>query len=220
MARTRTTKKEGSKFDAAAESILRALESSRPNQELGALEIKDARAEFSTALRDLRLREQGISAAEDEQSLIARLDAEFRDIIQNPQVVQLELVAKPLRLKVYTTELLCKDPRTEATHFIGNFKIYINFRNDPEHDSVVWINRIQRVQTPIGVMEAPHVLAEGGACLGNMTGVFEDLISRGQYSTAVVMAIAFIETVNVTDDWGKHVNLWPVVQGRRSNRSR
>jgi hypothetical protein len=148
------------------------------------------------------------------------MDAEFRDIIQHPQVLGLELVLRPLRLKVYTTELFCKDPRTDATHTIGKFKIYITLRNHQENDSVAWVNRTRQVETPNGVMEAPHVLVGGGACLGNMHGVFEQLIAKGDYHTALVMAIAFVETVNVADNWGKHVDQWPVVHRGSSKRSR
>jgi hypothetical protein len=58
-------------------------------------------------------------------------------------------------------------------------------------------------------MNAPHVDAEGKACLGNMKEVFSQLLAERQYAAVVEAAIAFVEAANPDDTWGKHIDKWP-----------
>ena len=59
-------------------------------------------------------------------------------------------------------------------------------------------------------MHAPHVFHNGRPCLGNMTEVIPELVANYEFAALAMVAIQFIESVNVNDSAGMHINKWPV----------
>jgi hypothetical protein len=107
---------------------------------------------------------------------------------------------------VHTNMIYCIDPRTNLVHEIGKFQIHLNFSG-----TVQFFNEIRT-----GRFHAPHVNEAGNPCLGNIRTVMPDLIHQRQLASAAQVAIAFLESVNVNDGWGQHINRWPVAHGRRT----
>ena len=61
-------------------------------------------------------------------------------------------------------------------------------------------------------MNAPHVDPNGNACMGNTRDLFPALIQKREFASAVQLAIAFVEAVNVADNWGAYITNWPVAR--------
>jgi len=113
------------------------------------------------------------------------------------------------KLIVSTDKLYCIDPRSGRRHEIGAFDIHLP--TDSSNGAPTYFNRTRQVSTPAGTMQAPHVRSDGWACLGNVGDLFPQLIAKREFSSAVQVAIAYIESVNVDDSWGKYIDYWPMV---------
>lgn len=136
----------------------------------------------------------------------AELGSEFDGVLAIPKVKGVEY-HKDAWLLVKTDTIFCTDPRTKNVHEIGAFDIYIPV----DGASIYWKNRTRLVKTPSGAMNAPHVNNEGLACLGSAKDEVHMLLRSRHYGAAIELAIAFVESVNVNDSWGQHINKWPVV---------
>ena len=134
-----------------------------------------------------------------------RLEKEFDDLrriskVRNVTVTDLAIV-------VETEMLYCTVALTGVTYRIGEFEISIPTRRD---STMRFMNKTGLVETRIAAMNAPHVNAAGQACLGNTQAMFDELLLNRQYASAVQMAIIFLQSVNITDTWGKHITHWPI----------
>ncbi|MDZ4836187.1 MAG: hypothetical protein SGJ27_20610 [Candidatus Melainabacteria bacterium] len=102
---------------------------------------------------------------------------------------------------VTTANLYCLNPSSGVKYDIGKFEIQINAK---EH-TIRWLNQTRRVNG----FHAPHVNGEGLACMGNTKELFPMLLKKQEYASVVQIAIAFVETVNVDDNWGSQITNWP-----------
>ena len=59
-------------------------------------------------------------------------------------------------------------------------------------------------------MNAPHVDENGNACMGNTKDLFPTLIAKREFASVAELAIAFVESVNLDDNWGKFLDRWPI----------
>ena len=134
------------------------------------------------------------------------LGEEFDRLMDLASVVAVEVV--PGQLKVTTTVLYCRHPVTGSLHEIGAFDILI----PTEGGDIRWLNRTRQVTGYSTSMQAPHVFADGTACLGNVKDLFPRLIAQRDFSSALQVAIAFVEAVNVNDSAGQFIDRWPLVK--------
>jgi hypothetical protein len=128
---------------------------------------------------------------------------EFDELTNFPNVVALDVDGS--KIIVTTDNLYCVHPQTHVKYDIGAFKIHINTGSN----TVQWFNQTRRVDGGHHRMNAPHVNGDGNACLGNTAEVFPQLIKKRELTSVVQLAIAFVESVNVKDTWGKHIGAWP-----------
>jgi hypothetical protein len=91
-------------------------------------------------------------------------------------------------------------------HEIGAFDIQIPTNGSSD---IRWFNRTRKVDGYREGMNAPHVWAAGNACLGNTEALFPKLTAKRDFASAVQVAVAFIEYVNVDDPAGKLIHHWP-----------
>jgi hypothetical protein len=49
--------------------------------------------------------------------------------------------------------------------------------------------------------------------------MFPELIRNREFASVVQLAILFLESVNITDIWGRQIGEWPVEPGRLARRS-
>lgn len=107
---------------------------------------------------------------------------------------------------VILTEVLnCRDERTGIYHEMGAFKISLPMNGT----SPRWQNLTRQVNGMRTGQHAPHVWADGSACLGNTQDIFPRLFAQRQWSIAAQLAIEFVQAANTSDAAGKYVNSWP-----------
>lgn len=129
---------------------------------------------------------------------------EFDALLNLEKVIDVKVDGRSI--VVTTKTLYCQHPRSGQWHEIGAFDIFIY----PNNNSLQWKNRTRLIDGGAGVMHAPHVNGEGNACFGNTAELFPKLIADRDFATAAMMAIAFVESVNIEDSWGKYLGNWPV----------
>lgn len=120
-------------------------------------------------------------------------------------------------IKVFTNTLFCTDPRTDILHDIGAFRIEIY--TDGSKNGVRWFNLNRQVYGYNDrKMQAPHVFKDGHACMGNTEEIFPELIANYEFAAVAMVAIQFIESVNVDDAAGKFIDRWPKASVRKEKR--
>jgi hypothetical protein len=159
------------------------------------------------AAADELLAQQTRTAREFEQEQL-RLDTtsdhllgeEFDSIFKLKQVVDVQVSER--ELLVTTDTLYCQDERTGLTHRIGRFEIHLPY----DGSAVRFLNKDGLVRN----MNAPHVNTDGSPCLGTIKDMLPNLIRTREFAEAIQVSLAFLESANTDDYWGKHVNAWPV----------
>lgn len=125
-----------------------------------------------------------------------------------PKVV--DVLVNNRYINVFTKNLSCVDPRTGIAHNIGKFRIMI----DTKIPQIRWFNLTRRIEACESRMQAPHVFPDGHACMGSASKPFHELLKHKEYSTAILLGIQFVESVNVEDSAGKYIRNWPTSRGR------
>jgi len=174
------------------------------SKESTAAEARKAEEALRQALRVAQASEKDLYQLEASPS--EELGREFDELCSIPKVLSVQVNDKVI--VVTTDTLYCVDTRTRLRHEIGAFEIHIPTSSS---SSILWFNRTRHVQVADKQkMQAPHVAFNGHACLGNTKDLFPMLINKRELATAVQLAIAFIESVNVDDRWGTHISKWPI----------
>jgi len=167
---------------------------------------KDLERQLDVASRELNdARSKIENYSEFRQNELEKFGLEFDKLLSIPQVLEVKIEGNVI--KVFTDILYCVDPRTELKHEIGEFRIEIT-TNDPR-DGIRWFNLARKVDTYWIQANAPHVDGNGKACLGNAKYLFPPLIQNCEFAVVAMMAIQFVESVNVGDGAGQYVNRWP-----------
>ncbi|MCC6980998.1 MAG: hypothetical protein IT343_21940 [Candidatus Melainabacteria bacterium] len=163
-------------------------------------------AELSKALRDSLNADLEVYRLEHSGS--EELGREFDELCRVYKVLSVQVKQRTI---VVTTDMLyCVDPRSGKRHEIGEFKITIPMDNSTQ---VTWMNQTRTMRIDGRTMHAPHVSAHGHACFGNTQDLFPMLIKKREFASAVQVAIAFVESVNVSDNWGRGISQWPEAIG-------
>lgn len=161
---------------------------------------------LSKELTMARYTERGFYQLYD--TLDLELGAEFDHMLNVRKVLDVKVTDTSMTA---TTDLIyCVDTRTGKTHELGAFEITFPFNSTK---AIRWRNLTRRVEGFRTNYNAPHVNANGLACLGNVQDVFPKLLANREYSTALQLAIAFLESVDTKDSWGQYIHKWPVVYG-------
>lgn len=162
--------------------------------------------ELSKALRDAVIADAEMYRLE--HSGAEELGREFDELCRVYKVRSVEV--KQRSIVIMTDMLYCVDPRSGKRHEIGEFKITIPMDNKSE---VTWLNQTRTIKMEGRTMHAPHVSSNGKACFGNTQDLFPMLIKKREYASAVQLAIAFVESVNTSDNWGKGITRFPEAVG-------
>ncbi|MCC7531359.1 MAG: hypothetical protein IT342_22840, partial [Candidatus Melainabacteria bacterium] len=143
-----------------------------------------------------------------EHSGAEELGREFDELCRVYKVRTVEVKEKSI--VIMTDMLYCVDPRSGIRHEIGEFKITIPMDTSRE---VTWLNQTRTIKMESRTMHAPHVSSNGKACFGNTQDLFPMLIKKREFASAVQIAIAFVESVNTSDAWGKGISRFPEAVG-------
>lgn len=164
-------------------------------------EVSQAQSNFSAQLRSARLEEFNLfrlQAAPGEE-----IGREFDELMNLANVKNVRVEGD--LIVVSTDKIYCVHPKTGVKYDIGAFDIQISTADN----MIKWFNKTRKVTGGNGAMNAPHVDGNGNACMGNTKDLFPNLIYKREYSSAIQLAIAFVEAVNVDDAWGAHIGRWP-----------
>lgn len=185
----------------------RRIADARERVKRTASQIEDYRRALVELIRDIdndnAIIASLMSSAPD-ASAVAR---EFDTLLDHPKVTRIEAVGSTT-FHVFTSVLNCRHPRTGDLHEIGAFRIEVNF----ERATIRWFNLTRQVDGHNRNMQAPHIFESGNPCLGNMEKVMADLLAAYELHAIIMMAISFVEEVNVADVAGMHIDKWPVVE--------
>jgi hypothetical protein len=111
-------------------------------------------------------------------------------------------------IQVDTDMIYCTDPRSGNVHEIGEFTITLS----PSGPSAEFRNKTRVVDGYEKSMHAPHVFSSGIPCLGSISSTLPDLIGRMEIGAAITVAMEFLQSVNVEDGAGKHIDNWPIAK--------
>lgn len=165
-------------------------------------DVTRARTELRDGIKTTRLAELNLfrlQAAPSEE-----IGREYDELLKLANVVDVRVSNDTI--VVVTKTLYCVHPKTRQKHEIGAFEIHISTRAA----TIKWYNQTRKVLGGRGSMNAPHVDENGNACFGNTKELFPMLINKREFASAVELAIAFVESVNLDDTWGKYLGQWPV----------
>lgn len=162
--------------------------------------VERLRKEFVQAVRTTREAEVRLEGRSPE--ILARTFGNDYDMLRSMDKV-LRVRVTGLGISIYTTTLYCDVPEYGERYEIGRFRIELRFDG-----KVRWYNLTRQFEET-GYRHAPHVGRNGKACLGNTEYIFPELIGSGEFAAAGLLAIQFVESVNLSDPWGRSVVYWP-----------
>lgn len=135
------------------------------------------------------------------RSTAVPLHQEYDRLLATAKVQRVEITDRVVH--VFTDTIHCTDPRDDVVHELGRFRIDVYL-----HGTIRWHNLDRQVDG----FHAPHVKPTGEACLGNMADIIPQLIAKREFTVVATLAIAFVESVNINDGWGKNISQWPVAK--------
>lgn len=191
---------------ACSKRFEQTLKGTEEGIKVGYQKIQNLQSELTRTIRETKGKEQKLEQLKSANGMtIARYAEEYEKLVSLPKVKKVTVDGG--EIKVFTTTLCCVDPRTSVTHEIGEFEIRIP---TSESGSVAWFNLTRRVNGYASNQSAPHIWENGTACLGNTQEIFPELIASYEFASVALVAIQFVESVNVDDAAGKHINRWPI----------
>ena len=135
----------------------------------------------------------------DYEDLAKQVDLQLRT---DKRIVNLDV--KDDKLIVKTNVLYCLDPRDGVNHELGSYTIYIPLM-DFRQDNIRWHNETRVVNG----YQAPHVFADGHACLGNASAMYQEAYHNCDVVAIVKLSLGFLEQVNTDDSAGARISDWP-----------
>ena len=182
----------------------KALASTRRALETGPREVEELQQKLVRRIREVNGLQRKLEQMENSRSgAIEVYGKEFDKLLEMEKIRDVRV--RDGVVQVFTDTLFCVDPRSQKTHEIGHFRIDFN-----PNGEVRWFNLDRKISGYGNGMQAPHVFPDGRACLGNMQEVIPELIANYEYAALAMVCINFVESVNVEDDAGRHINRWPV----------
>lgn len=176
-------------------------------------EVKDmgsqcekVRKQYIESMRQLDVTSRRIvQLSEMDKHDVTVFDKEF-DHLASMEKVKSVSIRGSKTLTVLTDVLYCKHPKTKKYHEIGAMNISINM----EGGDMRIYNCTRRVDAYQRGMHAPHVFPRGDLCQGNLAKTIPQLLARYEFTTLVMLAIQFIESINLSDSAGSHLGDWPL----------
>lgn len=111
-------------------------------------------------------------------------------------------------LTIITHNLYCQETIDGDWYDIGEFEITIDLAADNPQNAIIWKNLTRKGP---GDCEAPHVDNNGVACVGNFSMIVAKPFAEKRISVLIEMAIKFIQSVNVDDEWGERIYHFPLI---------
>lgn len=179
----------------------KVLESTRRALQTGPAEVRELQEQLVRKIREVNGLQRKLEQIENARTDTLKVyGQEFDKLLEIPKIREVRVRGGVIQ--VFTDTLYCIDPRSEKKHEIGHFRIEFM-----PNGAVRWYNLARMVRN----MHAPHVFSSGEACLGNMSEVIPELAANYEFAALAMVCIQFVESVNVDDQAGTHIDKWPVV---------
>ena len=174
-------------------------------------ESKEAKKKLSNALAEL----QSLKAMKDglqnlSEQLANKLISEIQ-LINNNSKVRFSYLTKT-HLIVFTNMIYAEDDRTSIVHEIGQFCISIDLETEYNNDRMFGIrfnNLTRKIHGYQDKMNAPHVYADGTACLGSVESSIPKLAAEAEFAMLAELCLEYLSSANTRDAAGKHIDKWP-----------
>lgn len=184
---------------------LHRLEESRPE---GKQEIEKLQRSLVAKIREVQETERMLNQLlVDKNKELEKYGQEFDKLLTVKGVRDVKIDDETI--EVFTDILYCVNPGSGKRHEIGAFRIEIY--PSGSHGGVRWFNLTRQVEGCKENMQAPHIYDDGHACFGNIKEIVPELIANYEFAALAMVAIQFVESVNVDDGAGKYIYRWPEV---------
>jgi hypothetical protein len=172
--------------------------------------IKDYGRSLKESIRSHTEKNQMINAIKigGESMVTEEMSKQCYEQLKSTAHVKSIMFGKNFTFRVETDTLYCYNPRAKTTHEIGAFLVKVD-PNAALERSIIWTNKTRK--DPRAGHPAPHVHPDGHACLGNMTEALPSVMGSLDIVVITQLAIQFIESVNIDDPFGQHLEYFPVV---------
>lgn len=192
------------------DKVLRETESkiSAGEQEVEQLQQKIARVVRETIGAGRKLEQ--IKASKP--AALETFGQEFDKLLQVPHVVNVQVADGVI--KVFTDRIYIV--HDGVTYDIGDFRVEIYTNGAVRFFNLTNHGKGPGANPPDGFdgntsfnRHHPHVKADGNPCLGNIQEAIPQLIGEHQYSVVAILAIQFLQSVNIDDSAGVGIKWWP-----------
>jgi hypothetical protein len=169
------------------------------------VEVAEAQKVIVDRLRDMRRLQAELSSVDAyTKNMKAQLAKEFDNLFKISHVKNVKFRGN--KLTVSTDIICCVHPKTNKEHEVGAFDIVV----DTITSQLLFFNKTRRVDAFKPAMNGPHLFPDGTPCLGSMKEIIPRLVASYEWSAAIQMAIAFVESVNLDDAAGAYIDRWPL----------
>ena len=160
---------------------------------------RDLKSYYDQMARLMKQIEMVESGNSDVQSKLVK---EMNDIAEHPRVTDLRIEGDFVTASI--KDVIATDKK-DRQFYIGNFQVKINTSNS----EVKFFGDNPRRSHWTAQDPHPHVNGRTGqACLGNVSATIAELCSQNELYALVMVCIDFLESANIDDPAGKHVNNW------------
>ncbi len=137
------------------------------------------------------------------------LASQWSALSKEPKISQIQPTQTGLCL--ITHPLLCSNPDSGEVHHIGAFCLQMTLVGD--QSGIRFYNLTRRVKAFKDLaMQAPYILPDGSCCMaGLIDAAVPELIGTLQLHPMAMVGMNLIETVNLNDEAGQHLDKWPLV---------
>lgn len=137
---------------------------------------------------------------------------QFDEIIKLVQVKK--IVTENNRIKIILERLYLTNPETKKLHDLGDIVIIIK----PDEVDVNSAIRFKNTSLNIANRAAPHIYPEGWACFGSAEVAVHEALGKQDYTNLILVLISFLESLNMSDPFGKDIIKWPLVKEKKDDK--
>ncbi len=120
---------------------------------------------------------------------------QFSELSKISVTGKIQVSGKSIIVPVGQVDILHED----VLYDIGVFNVVIN--TDGQEDAVLCINNTRKAVD--GALYHPHVKSDGSCCLGSISEVITDLVSKGDYVSTVLIMTDFLGSYNEGSAYAK-----------------
>lgn len=147
----------------------------------------------------------------NEESLETKAFKLLNDIAKNEKVESLSVLPSGY-LRVCTRHLYIVSKK--VSYSIGKFQIDIKLGKTFNPENTIRFSNLTR---QVHGYHHPHIPNHGIPCWGEARSMLRSAYEKFNIATIVVIALTFLESVNIADHWGARITEWPKGKPRKKS---